>query len=78
MFAVHQLTDERWEILSLDDDPRHPSWRRIAVVAAGLPPPSPPAQHAPVSSRRQRRCLGQAVPIAKGRVDQRRAAARDR
>ena len=31
-FAVHRLADDRWEILSHDDDPRRPPWRRVAII----------------------------------------------
>lgn len=35
-FALHRLADDRWEIVSSDDDPRRPSWQRVAgSVGAG-------------------------------------------
>ena len=32
VYSVHRLADGRWEALASDDDPRPPSWRRIAIV----------------------------------------------
>jgi hypothetical protein len=37
-FAVHRLSDGRWEILAPDDDPRRPPWRHIGVFSYQPPP----------------------------------------
>lgn len=48
-FAVHRLADDRWEVLSPDDDPMRPSWRRVAVIDRRRPP----VRHAPARGGRR-------------------------
>jgi hypothetical protein len=33
IYAVRRITDERWEVLGPDDDPRRPPWRRWDVIS---------------------------------------------
>jgi len=34
IYAAHLLADGRWELVGLDDDPRRPPWRRLAVLGS--------------------------------------------
>ncbi len=49
-YAVHRLSDGRWEILTADDDPYRPPWQRVAVLPERRPP-----QPTPLKSRTKSR-----------------------
>jgi hypothetical protein len=60
VYAVCRITDNRWEVVGSDDDPRWPPWRRWGAITRRAQPN--PGQRPGFGARRPVRAIGRKAP----------------